>query len=158
MNHEMRRSDRAVTDPAQIRAFLEHEQILRIGFYDAGEIYIVPVNYGFLWENDRCTFYFHGAKAGRKYALALNNPEVGFEIDGAYELLPSETACRWSAKYQSVIGSGTLSVVTDADEKRIGLNAVMRQTSGKSWEFTAQQVEAVAVFRLDVSDMTCKAK
>ena len=35
----MRRNDRAVTDPAEIEAFLAEEQILRIAFYDDGELY-----------------------------------------------------------------------------------------------------------------------
>ena len=49
-------------------------------------IYIVPVNYGFRRESGKCVFYFHGAKAGRKYELAGKSPYVGFETDGRYEL------------------------------------------------------------------------
>lgn len=158
MPHEMRRSDRAVTEPSKIKAFLEHEQIMRIGFADDGEIYIVPVNYGFVCDHDAYTFYFHGAKAGRKYTLALNDPSVGFEIDGSYEALPSESACGWSAKYQSIIGTGILSVVIEPEEQRIGLNAVMRQVSGRSWTLDETALQSAAVFRLEVTRMTCKAK
>lgn len=158
MQHEMRRRDRAVTDPEQIRVLLERGQIMRIGFCDAGSVYIVPLNYGFTDENGTYTFYFHGAAAGRKYALALQRPTVGFETDGAYEVIPAETACGYSAKFQSIIGTGTFSVVSDPAEKRTGLNAVMRQVSGKEWTFSEQQVEQTAVFRLDVIQMTCKAK
>ena len=158
MQHQMRRSDRAVTDPEQINAFLRQEKIMRIGYRDQDEVYIVPVNYGFTAGNGQYTFYFHGAAAGRKYTLALQNPFVGFEIDGAYETIPAETACGFSARFQSVIGTGTLSVVTDTQEKITGLHAVMQQVSGKSWTFSEEQLAAVAVFRLDVRQMTCKAK
>ena len=66
----MRRSDREITDISQIKAFIQKESIMRIGLYDEGEVYIVPVNYGYDFENDKHVFYFHGAKAGRKYELA----------------------------------------------------------------------------------------
>lgn len=35
----MRRSDREITDRNAIKAFIESEQILRIAYYDAGDIY-----------------------------------------------------------------------------------------------------------------------
>ena len=65
----MRRRDREITDENAIAEFIAKEQILRIAFYDKGDIYIVPVNYGYS-VGEQYTFYFHGAKAGRKYELA----------------------------------------------------------------------------------------
>lgn len=43
----MRRIDREIKDEKLIEAFITKEQIMRIAFYDNGEIYIVPVNYGY---------------------------------------------------------------------------------------------------------------
>ena len=155
----MRRADREVTDPVKIRAFLEQEQILRVGFYDEGEIYIVPVNYGLAWEKGRTVFYFHGALAGRKYELAKASPKVGFEIDGDYRLQAHELACKYSAAFQSVIGAGTLRLVEDDAEKRFGLSRVMKQASGREdWQFPDEAVRNVAVFRLDAENLTCEAK
>lgn len=157
----MRRHDREITDPARIDAFLREEQILRIAFSDRGEIYIVPVNYGLVSENGRYAFYFHGAKAGRKYSLALASPKVGFEIDGRYRLIAGEAACEYTASFQSVIGTGTLHLVEDGDtaQKRRGLNALMRQTTGRSdWEYSDAMLAETAVFRLDADTLSCKAK
>lgn len=155
----MRRADREITDPAKILAFLEQEQILRVGFFDSGEIYIVPVNYGLSQQEGKTAFYFHGALAGRKYELAKACPKVGFEIDGNYRLLEHEPACKYSAAFQSVIGTGTLRLVEDEEEKRFGLSRVMKQTSGRDgWEFPEAAVNTVAVFRLDAEKLTCKAK
>lgn len=103
---EMRRNDREITDKALIEQFIAKEQIIRIAFNDDGDLYIVPLNYGYIYENDKYVFYFHGAKAGRKYELSKSSPQVGFEIDGAYELLEADIACDYSAKFQSVIGTG----------------------------------------------------
>lgn len=154
----MRRRDREITDKILIEEFIAKEQILRIAFYDEGDIYIVPVNYGYL-HDEKYVFYFHGAKAGRKYELAKKKPTVGFEIDGNYKLLESETACNFSVAFQSVIGTGNLSLVEDTTEKMIGLNAIMKQTTSKSeWDYADEILDAVAVFKLVVEKLSCKAK
>lgn len=155
----MRRSDREITDKKVIEEFIAGEQILRIAFYDDGDIYIVPVNYGYTYKNDKYSFYFHGAKAGRKYELSKSNPVVGFEIDGKYKLLESEMACDFSATFQSVIGTGALQLVDDIEEKKIGFDTLMKQiTQHSEWNYNEKMFEATAVFRLDVQKISCKAK
>lgn len=155
----MRRSDREVTDTEQIEQFISKEHIIRVAFYDEGDIYVVPLNYGYERNDGSYVFYFHGAKAGRKYELSKAAPHVGFEIDGKYELIEGEKACNYSAKFQSVIGTGTMYIVEDAEEKMKGLKALMRQTAGnREVEFSDAMVNAVAVFRLEVDKLSCKAK
>ena len=155
----MRRNDREITDQKAIEAFISGEAILRVAFYDQGEIYIVPVNYGYLIADGRYSFYFHGACAGRKFELAGTEPSVGFEIDGRYKLLEGETACRYSAAFQSVTGTGKLHLVEEREEKRRGLDTVMRQATKKAdWDYDDKVLERTAVFRLDVGKMSCKAK
>lgn len=155
----MRRKDREITDSTLIEAFIKEEQILRVAFYDEGDIYIVPVNYGYTCEKGQYVFYFHGAKAGRKYELTQANPTVGFEIDGKYQLLGGDIACDYSAHFQSVVGTGNLCTVEDKESKITALNAIMKQTTGNiEWSYEDKMLEAVAVFRLDVEKMSCKAK
>ena len=128
----MRRKDREITDKSSIEDFISKHEIIRIGLIDNGEVYIVPVNYGYTCSNGAYTFYFHGAKAGRKYELAKSNPSVGFEIDGNYELVEGKRPCDYSAKYQSIIGNGKLKILEDLEEKKKGLNAIMKQNTGKT--------------------------
>jgi len=155
----MRRSDREITDVKLIEAFIAKEQIMRIAFYDNGEIYIVPVNYGYTNDSGQFTFYFHGAKVGRKYELSKESPNIGFEIDGNYELLEADIACDFSAKFQSVVGTGKISIVEDREEKLKGLNFLMRQTSGNAeWQYSEEMMNAVAVYKVDVNKISCKAK
>ena len=155
----MRRSDREITDENTIKNFIENESIIRIAFCDDGDIYIVPVNYGHCMEEGKHVFYFHGAKAGRKYELALKRPSIGFEIDGAFEILDAEQACDYSAKFQSVIGTGTVTIVEDNVEKIKGLNVLMKQITGRAtWEYGSQMVDGVVVFKIEVDKLSCKAK
>ena len=155
----MRRKDREVTNKTAIEEFVAGEQILRIAFYDEGDLYIVPVNYGYIYDNDQYSFFFHGAKAGRKYELTKSNPLVGFEIDGKYRLLEGEAACDYSAAFQSVTGTGILRLIESDEEKKIGLNALMKQSTKKNgWSYDEKMLHGTAVFRLDVQKMSCKAK
>ena len=155
----MRRTDREITNLAAIQKFIQQESIIRIAFYDEGDIYIVPVNYGYLFENDKHIFYFHGAKAGRKFELTKSSPSVGFEIDGNYELLEADIACDFSARFQSVIGTGKLSLVDDFEEKIKGLNLLMKQSTRKdSWNYENKMIDGVAVFKLEAEKLSCKAK
>ena len=155
----MRRNDREVSDKDEIVKFISEQQIIRVGFADDGEVYIVPVNYGFEVCGENFVFYFHGAKAGRKFELAKKSPDVGFEIDGEYQLIPSENACGHSAHFKSVIGNGRLVLIEDNDEKIHALDRIMVQVSGKcGWEFSEKMLDGTAVFRLEVRELTCKAK
>ena len=153
----MRRKERQITDVSQITDFILSEQILRVGFQDKDDIYIVPVNYGFIIEDEKYIFYFHGAKAGRKYELAKLNPKVGFEIDGKYSLVDGELACDYTAHFQSVIGNGILSLVENLDEKVFALNSIMKQTTQNSeWTYSKELLNGVAIFRLVVENFSCK--
>lgn len=153
----MRRKDRQIIDVSQIKDFILSEQILRVGFQDKDDIYIVPVNYGFIIEDEKYVFYFHGAKAGRKYELAKLNPKVGFEIDGKYSLVDGELACDYTARFQSVIGNGILSLVENQEEKVLALNSIMKQTTQNSeWTYSKEMLNGVAIFRLDVENFSCK--
>lgn len=155
----MRRKDREVTDRKEMLDFLSSQQIMRVAFSDNGDVYIVPLNYGYTISGDRLTMWFHGAKSGRKYSLAEKCPKVGFEVDGNYRLLEAERACDHSAEYMSIIGNGTFSIAQDTAGKITGLQAVMKQATGRdNWEFPPERLNAVAVFRLDVENISCKAR
>lgn len=153
----MRRKDREVIDDGQIDEIIMKSKICRIGFYDNGEIYIVPLNFGFVHSGDKRIFYFHGAKEGRKFELIRNEPKVGFELDTAYKLIESETACGFSAMYQSVIGTGIISEICDFNSKKLALAELMNTITGrKEWNFPAHAIDAVAVFKMVVETISCK--
>ncbi len=153
----MRRKDREVTDVRKIQTILDRCKYMRLGFNDDGEVYIVPVNYGYKYENETYTLYFHGAQVGRKAELMKQNPHVGFEMDTNYKLVEGEIACEYSAYFQSIIGNGKITVLTDLEEKREGLRIVMGHNTGKKdWEYETNMLKAVGVFKLEVTALTCK--
>ena len=156
----MRRKDREVTDPVRIADIISRCTCLRFGFQDEGEVYIVPLNFGYVVKDDSYVFYFHGAKEGRKTDLIRKNPKVGFEMDAdfaVYAMKDSDIACSYTARFQSIIGNGTVSMVSDIEEKKQGLSLIMEHNTGKQkWNFDEKMVDAAAVFKLEVTKMSCK--
>ncbi len=153
----MRRSDREVTDAAHIEEIIGSCPCLRIGFCDDGEVYIVPLNFGYELKDGSYIFYFHGTKEGRKADLIRKSPSVGFEMDGNFSLIGADVACGWSARFQSVIGTGEVREITDIEEKRRALSLIMEHnTNKKDWDFDEKMLDAVMVFALIVTSLSCK--
>ena len=154
----MRRTDREIKDSRTITDIIRRCNCCRVGFAGADGVYIVPLSFGFEEVDDRRTFYFHGAPEGRKFDLIQSSPTVGFELDTDYVLHEADSACGFSCRFQSVIGTGVIRPVTDPAEKRHGLEQIMHHLSGRTdWDLPDQAIQSTAVFRLDVTDMTCKA-
>ena len=156
----MRRKDREVTNPAKIADIINRCTCCRIGFNDDGEVYIVPLNFGYEIKDNTYVFYFHGANVGRKIDLIRKNPKVGFEMEtdfAVYAIHGSDVACNYTARFQSIIGNGIISMVSDVEEKKLGLSLLMEHNTGKrGWNYDEKVINAVAVFKLEVTKMSCK--
>lgn len=153
----MRRKDREVTNNRKINEIIADCHCCRLGFYDEGQIYIVPLNFGYEEKEGTRTFYFHGAREGRKIDLISKTPSVGFELDTNYKLHEGETACKYSARFQSVIGAGRVSFVEGMAEKEAALQSIMLHNSGRgNWDFSEAMLNSICIFKLEVEEMSCK--
>ena len=61
----MMHKNREVKDPEQLREILQKSDVCHIAMIDGDRPYQVPLNYGFEYENDRLTLYFHCMKLGK---------------------------------------------------------------------------------------------
>lgn len=155
----MRRADREVKDTEEILKVLKSCKVCRLGMMDEGRIYIVPMNYGYVYEDGKLVLYFHGAREGKKLELIEKNPIVGFEMDGAHELAEGKTACQYSYYYASVIGNGSAKLVTEPEEKSKALALIMKHQTGKEFtelESNLKLGQAVGMIRVEVKEFTCK--
>lgn len=153
----MRRKDREITDPAKIRQIILASHCCRLGFCDDGEVYIVPLNFGYEEVDEKRIFYFHSAREGRKIDLIRAGGCIGFELDTNFVPHPAEKACEFSAGFQSVIGRGRAQLVEDEAEMRHGLQCIMEHLSGRTdWEIPREMLSRVAVIRLEVETLSCK--
>lgn len=155
----MRRKDREVKDRREIVEIMAACAVCRIGLATEGTPYIVPMNFGLAEENGRWVLYFHCANEGRKIELIGRGRRAAFEMDCRHALLgDSENPCVYSYAYASVIGSGWLEPIQDAAEKAAGLDALMRQQTGRSFSFTGCALDAVTVLKLTVEELSAKRR
>lgn len=154
---EMRRKDLAVTDPARIDEIILNCDCCRLAFADGVHPYIVPLSFGYERRGDAQIFYFHGAAVGRKVELIRRLGYAGFELDRDGTVNPSDKACDFSVRYQSVIGEGDIAEVTDPAEKAQVLQIIMKQYSGRDdWEFPEAVLAKTGVFRLTVKELSAR--
>lgn len=159
MKETMRRDDREVRNIEEIQEILDVCKVCRLGMADGDRIYIVPMNFGYEFEKDGLTLYFHGAREGRKLELIRKNSMVGIEMDCGHELIEGNVPCQYSYYYGSVIGDGKAEIVEDPQEKLKALAVIMKHQTGKDFpDFAANPKleKTVAVIRVRVGSYTCK--
>ena len=155
----MRRKDREITDKNEIYEIIDKCTVCRIGFYDEKEkeVYIVPMNFGYTKENDEITLFFHGAKEGRKIELTQKYNSVGFEMETNYKVNSGDIACEYSARFESIIGNGEISLLEKAEDKKFALNRIMYQNTKKdNWQFNEDMIDLICILKLNVTKLTCK--
>lgn len=152
----MRRRDREVTDITEKIEIINDCKVVRLAIKDKEGLYIVPLNFGYSYLEDKLTLYFHSAKEGRKLDAILENPEVAFEMDCEHKLIEAEIPCLYGFSYKSIIGNGIASIVEDMEEKKISLSLLMKHQTGKDFTFEEKHAKAVAVFKVEVTNFTAK--
>ncbi len=153
----MRRKDREVTDKVKIEELIEKCHCIRLGFYDKGEVYIVPLNYGYKFLDDTYTFYFHGAKEGRKAELIKTSPQVGFELDAGFELHPGDEPAECSCAYQSIIGTGVTEMIDSVKDKTEALDLIMYHYSKRRpGQYPIEILKRTLIFKMTVDKLSCK--
>lgn len=152
----MTRRERQVTDINKILEILDKAKVVRIGLVDGDEAYVVPMNYGYTYENEKLTLYLHGARRGKKIDLMRANPKVFFEMDCDIVPFEGEVACKYGITYSSIMGRGKATILEDPQEKMQALTYLMKTQTGKDFEFNEKLVSVVAVIRIDVTEFTAK--
>lgn len=148
----MRRNDKQINDVAGINDILSRAMVCRLGLCDGDMPYVVPVCFGF----EDGALYFHCAKEGKKLDILRKNDNVCFEVDIDCEMKKEGQACDWGMKYKSVVGFGKAVFVEDVELKRKGLDVIMRQYSGGSFEYSVDAVENIVVIKVEIESMTGK--
>jgi uncharacterized protein len=164
MPYSMRQAKRAITDPDELVRILQNCDVCHLGLADGGEPYVVPLNYGFDWQDGRLLLYFHCAAAGRKLDMIRSNNRAFFQMDGGHVLKTAATACGWSMNYDCIMGSGSIEIVQDAAERLAGLRAIMRHYDGATggepapgWLFDPENLARTVIMRLRADEWTGKA-
>lgn len=117
----MRRSDRQVSEEQAMKVLESgiHGIFCTMGV--DGYPYGVPLNYAV----EDGVIYLHCATEGKKLQNLALNPKASLVVVGENEVL----AEKFSMRYESVMAFGTVSLVTDLEDKIKGLMALVRKYS-----------------------------
>ena len=156
----MRRKDKEITAANDKLNIVGKCKICRIGLSENNIPYIIPLNYGYEFENNTLTLFFHSAKAGKKMDIIKNNNIACFEVDCDNRLIEGEKACDYSYAYKSIIGFGKIIFIEDMNEKIDALNKIMRHQSEKETDFvfSDEKLKNITVYKMVVEEFTGKQK
>lgn len=154
----MSRQDRLVTDKEELISIIDRCQVIHIGMHDGEDIYVIPMNYGYTWENGELTLYLHGALEGKKIELLKKNGRVGFEIDCDHELVEGKLPCQFAFLFASVAGRGVAELLEDPAEKIRAMERLMEHYTEREFEFNERLLSIVSMIRIRVEDFTGRVR
>ena len=163
----MRLAKREIVDETELRELVDSCQVLRVGALDNEGMFIVPVNYGYMWHgrgsgtssstsSPVVSFYVHSAREGRKASCWGANGTAGIpvaiELDRDGGNITGSYACAYSRAYASIMGTGLVSPVEDGAERTRALQLIMEHAApGAPTAFAPDAIARVAIFRIDVT-------
>jgi nitroimidazol reductase NimA-like FMN-containing flavoprotein (pyridoxamine 5'-phosphate oxidase superfamily) len=156
----MRRKDKEIINIDEKLEIIAKCKVCRLGLSENNYPYIVPLNYGFSYDDGKLTLYFHCAKEGKKIDIIKKNNNVCFEIDCDTKLVEGKNPCDYGYEFRSIIGFGKIIFLDIKDEKIDGLNYLMKQQTGKDkkYYFNENELNNVLVFKMQVDEFTGKQK
>ncbi|WP_069174222.1 pyridoxamine 5'-phosphate oxidase family protein [Streptomyces griseus] len=156
-----RSRDRASYDREVVHAILDEAYLCHLGFVRDGAPVVLPTLFGRVGER----LYVHGSTGSRPLRTAGQaDPGIAVcltvtHVDG---LVLARSAFHHSMNYRSVVVHGTARTVTDPEERRIALDAIVDQVvpgrSTDSRPADAKELAATAVVRLDLDEVSAKIR
>ncbi|MER5441077.1 pyridoxamine 5'-phosphate oxidase family protein [Streptomyces sp. NPDC002790] len=159
-----RAKERAAYDHALVHSILDETYLCHLGFIRDGAPVVLPTLYARVGHH----LYVHGSTGSRPLRMAGDKEwqEPGLpvcvtvtHVDG---LVLARSAFHHSINYRSVVVHGTAHQVTDAEEKRLALDAIVDHVvegrAADSRAANAKELAATAVLRIDLSEVSAKVR
>ncbi|MFJ2597460.1 pyridoxamine 5'-phosphate oxidase family protein [Streptomyces erythrochromogenes] len=156
-----RSRDRARYDRETVHSILDEAYICHLGYVREGAPVVLPTLFARVGE----ALYMHGS-TGSRPLLAAGRTDPGLpvcvtvtHVDG---LVLARSAFHHSLNYRSVIVHGTAHQVTDEEECRTALDAMIDAVApGRSGDVrpaNAKELAATAVIRVDLDEVSAKLR
>ncbi|RKE22858.1 pyridoxamine 5'-phosphate oxidase family protein [Streptomyces sp. TLI_171] len=155
-----RSKERAAWDKAAVHAILDAGYLCHLGFVRDGAPVVLPTLYARVGDR----LYVHGSTGSRPLRGARDEQGLPVcvtvtHLDG---LVLAKSAFHHSVNYRSVVAHGTAYQVTDPEELRSALDAIVEQVvPGRSADCrpgNAKELAATAVIRLELDQVSAKTR
>lgn len=148
----MRRHEKEITDPRELRRILEAARVCRLAMVDGGRPYLVPLSFAL----DGDDLVLHSAREGRKLDALRRNPSVCFEVEEGVEVAPGGSACGFGMRFRTVIGFGEAEVVEDRAERARLLALFGPRYGAPEGALPEAELGRTTVLRVRVRELTGK--
>lgn len=156
-----RSADRASYDRDLVHAILDEGYVCHLGFVRDGAPVVLPTLYGRVGER----LYVHGSTGSRPLRMtgkADPGLPVCLTVTHVDALILARSAFHHSINYRSVVVHGLAYDVTDPDEKRTALDALVDHVvpgrAADSRPANKKELAATAVIRLDLNEVSAKLR
>jgi uncharacterized protein len=156
-----RSPDRASYDKELVHSILDEGYVCHLGFVRDGAPVVLPTLYGRVGER----LYVHGSTGSRPLRMtgaADPGLPVCLTVTHVDALVLARSAFHHSINYRSVVVHGTAYEVTDPEERRTALDALVDHVvpgrSHDSRPANKKELAATAVIRLDLNEVSAKLR
>ncbi|BBC97310.1 pyridoxamine 5'-phosphate oxidase family protein [Streptomyces rochei] len=156
-----RDAERASYDRKVVHAILDEGYVCHLGFVRDGAPVVLPTLYGRVGER----LYIHGSTGSRPLRMtgaADPGLEVCLTVTHVDGLVLARSAFNHSINYRSVVVHGIAHQVTDPEERRRALDAlvdhVVAGRAADSRPANKKELAATAVIRLDLDEVSAKIR
>ncbi|MEW2069351.1 pyridoxamine 5'-phosphate oxidase family protein [Streptomyces sp. NPDC007346] len=156
-----RAKERASYDRELVHSVLDEAYLCHLGFVRDGAPVVLPTLFGRVGER----LYVHGSTGSRPLRdtrAADPGLPVCLTVTHVDALVLARSAFHHSLNYRSVVVHGIATTVTDPEERRVALDAIVDQAvPGRSRDARpadARELAATAVIRLDLDEVSAKVR
>jgi nitroimidazol reductase NimA-like FMN-containing flavoprotein (pyridoxamine 5'-phosphate oxidase superfamily) len=153
MSFHVRRKDREITDPNEMRQVLKATKFVTVALCMDNEPYLVSLSHGY--DETKNCLYFHCASEGKKLVYQKANNKVWGQA-----VLDFGVTEECDYAYTSVHFSGKMNLIEDLSEKQHAMDVLVRQVSlepeAKLAKIKAERLSSITMGRIDIDYMSGK--
>ncbi|MFG3026016.1 pyridoxamine 5'-phosphate oxidase family protein [Streptomyces sp. NPDC048254] len=156
-----RSAERATYDKDVVHSILDEGYVCHLGFVRDGAPVVLPTLFARVGE----VLYLHGSTGSRPLRMtgqADPGLPVCVTVTHVDSLVLARSAFHHSINYRSVVVHGVAHQVTDPEEKRLALDALVDHVvpgrSADSRPADKKELAATAVIRLDLAEVSAKTR
>ena len=158
MKYHMHKKENEIKDRRDLSEIISQGKYAILSLCRENEPYILTMNYGY--DQEKNSLYFHTSQKGLKIEFIRRNANTCGTIieDRGYKMAECGHA------YRSVVFWGTLHEVADMDEKKYGMNILLRHLEEHPEKIRDRLLQddgvyekrSLAILRLDIREITGK--
>ncbi len=153
MSFHVRRKDREITDPNELRQILKTTKYITVALCMNNEPYLVSLNYGY--DEAKNCLYFHCAPEGKKLVYLKANSKIWGQA-----VLDFGVTDECDYAYTSVHFSGKIMLIDDLSEKQHAIEVLVRQVAfnpeAKLSKIKPEKLASLTMGRIDIDYMSGK--